>query len=148
MTTRIIFNGQEYQSLDAMPPEVRQAYDQLIKQLADADHDGIPDILQHGADAKLLGNIQLSHTRITVNGKTYETPDEMPPAVRALYDKAMAQAGAGSGNSTGTVQTRLVATTGDRTWTIKVSGRQLLTLGLLILIGIALVVLFRSGWHR
>ena len=140
MSTRIVFNGQEYQSLDAMPPDVRQAYDEFVKQLGDADHDGIPDILQQGAAGKLIGKMAVTHTRITINGKTYETLDEMPPDLRQLYDKAMAQAG-GS-------QPVLMARTGDRSWTIKVSGRQLLTLGLLILIAIGLMVLFRSGWHR
>lgn len=29
--------------------------------------------------------------KIVVNGNTYESPEQMPPDVRALYDKAMAQ---------------------------------------------------------
>jgi hypothetical protein len=29
-------------------------------------------------------------TKIKVNGKEYNSPEEMPPDVRSLYDKAMA----------------------------------------------------------
>lgn len=35
--------------------------------------------------------------RIVVNGKTYESPEQMPPDVRAIYDKAMAQEAAHPG---------------------------------------------------
>src|SRR5262249_15916472 len=103
MSTRIVFNGKEYQSLDEMPTDVRQAYDQLVKQLGDADHDGIPDILQHDAAARILGSVKLTQMRITINGKTYESASEMPAEVRQLYDKAMAQAGGGQGSGAETV---------------------------------------------
>lgn len=47
--TRIIFNGQEYSSPEAMPPDTRQAYEKLVGHLLeDADHDGVPDVLTHG----------------------------------------------------------------------------------------------------
>lgn len=35
--------------------------------------------------------------RIVVNGKAYENPEQMPPDVRAIYDKAMAQETANPG---------------------------------------------------
>ena len=88
MTTRILFNGQEYPSVEAMPDDVRKLYQQAIAQLVDADHDGIPDVLQgRGDGAKNVIGIQSSS--ITVNGKTYQRTDDMPPLVRALFDEAI-----------------------------------------------------------
>jgi hypothetical protein len=43
---RIIFNGQQYASTEAMPEDVRKMYRQALAQLADADHSGIPDVLE------------------------------------------------------------------------------------------------------
>jgi hypothetical protein len=82
-----------------MPPEVRQAYLRLLAQVGDKDKDGIPDVLQHelddlgrhGVHGNVLG---VTKTTITVNGKTYGSVADMPEDVRALYEKAMAQAGA------------------------------------------------------
>jgi hypothetical protein len=86
MGTRIIFNGQEYPSTDAMPEAVRTAYQQAIARFADADHDGLPDIAQ-GSGAKNVIGIQ--HSSITVNGKTYQSVEEMPALVRLLFQQAM-----------------------------------------------------------
>jgi hypothetical protein len=94
LTTRIVFNGKEYASPEAMPPEVRQAYQRLLAELGDKDKDGIPDIVQHGGKTNVLG---VTKTNITINGKSYGSPAEMPPEVRTLYDTAMAQAGAPGG---------------------------------------------------
>jgi len=44
---KVIVNGVEYPSLDAMPKEVRALYDQAMASLTDSDHDGVPDILQN-----------------------------------------------------------------------------------------------------
>src|SRR2546425_2227630 len=88
MATRIIFKGQEYASVEAMPEQVRQAYQQALAQLADADHNGIPDILERGATANVIG---IQHSSITVNGQTYTSVGEMPAAVRWLYEQAMGQ---------------------------------------------------------
>jgi hypothetical protein len=88
MTTRIIFNGQEYTSLEAMPDDVRKLYQQALAQLADADHNGIPDVLERRADG--AGNvIGIQSSSITVNGKTYGSVDEMPGWVRFIFEQAM-----------------------------------------------------------
>jgi hypothetical protein len=88
MATRIIFNGQEYASTDAMPGEVRKAYQQALAQFADADHNGIPDALERGGPGNVIG---IQHSSITVNGRTYESVDAMPALVRLLYDHAIGQ---------------------------------------------------------
>ena len=119
MTTRIVFNGQEYASLDAMPPDVRQAYDQIVNQLGDADHDGVPDIIQHGIRSNFLD---------ITDAMTTARADGQPPS-----DALRAQ---------------LIANAGERTWTIKVSARQLRALLLLVLIAVGLTLLFVSAWRR
>jgi len=164
MSTRIIFNGQEYTSPDGMPADVRQAYDQVLKQLADSDQDGIPD-LAHGRGRNVIG---IKHTSITINGTTYDSPDQIPPALRQVYEQAMAKVDAnrngipdvleGSGQSdpaaTGpavtvqTVRTRLPPGADGPTWKLSISGRQLVVFVLLALIGAALVVLFQLVRHR
>ena len=88
MTTRIIFNGQEFASTDVMPEEVRRAYQQALAQFADADHNGIPDVLERGGPGNVIG---IQHSSITVNGRTYESVDAMPALVRLLYEHAIGQ---------------------------------------------------------
>lgn len=56
MSAKYIVNGQSYNSLDEMPPDVRHAYEQAMSLLGDEDKDGIPDILEgQGALGKLFG---------------------------------------------------------------------------------------------
>src|SRR5438046_405754 len=88
MTTRIMFNGQEYASAEAMPEDVRKVYQQALAQLADADHNGIPDVLERGGAGTVIG---IQNSSITVNGKTYGSVGEMPALVRFLYEQAMGQ---------------------------------------------------------
>ena len=45
----IIFNGQAYNSVDDMPPDARQAYDQAMGMLADKNKDGMPDAQERPA---------------------------------------------------------------------------------------------------
>ncbi|MFN2530103.1 MAG: SHOCT domain-containing protein [Pyrinomonadaceae bacterium] len=49
--TRIIFNGQEYSSIDQMPEQIRRAYEVAIgAAFTDANKNGIPDFLESGAN--------------------------------------------------------------------------------------------------
>jgi len=92
---RIVFNGREYASPDAMSADVRRLYDLAMEQLADADQNGIPDVLERaGAAGHVIG---IEHTSITVNGKTYGSVDEMPADVRRLYEQAIAGIGVNQG---------------------------------------------------
>lgn len=90
MTTRIIFNGQEYPSTEAMPGDVRKMYQQALAQLADADRNGIPDVLEHRGEGA-MPVIGIQNSSITVNGKTYGSVDEMPGFARFLFEQAMRQ---------------------------------------------------------
>ena len=44
-STKIIANGKEYNSIEELPPDVREKYDQAIGTL-DANRDGVPDFLE------------------------------------------------------------------------------------------------------
>jgi hypothetical protein len=87
MTTRIIFNGQEYHSPEAMPPDVRKAYEVMLDQLQDKDKDGIPDVLQGGSAGKnVLGTLQ---TSVSFNGRTLEGMG-LPAPLRGLIENVVA----------------------------------------------------------
>jgi len=88
MTTRMIFNGQEYEGPEAMPPDVRKAYQEMLDQFQDKDKDGIPDILQGGSAGKnVLGMLQ---TSVSFNGRTLENMGGIPAPVRRLIGNVMA----------------------------------------------------------
>jgi hypothetical protein len=56
---KIVFNGKEYPSLEALPPEAREALKHAASVMGDKDKDGIPDALQgSGAPQR----IEISHT--------------------------------------------------------------------------------------
>jgi hypothetical protein len=67
---------------------VRKVYQQALAQLADADHNGIPDVLERGGAGNVIG---IQNSSITVNGKAYGSVGEMPALVRFIYDQAMGQ---------------------------------------------------------
>lgn len=85
MSTRITFNGREYPSIDEMPPEIREAYQRVLAHLTAAHHH---DLL---GNATSRNTVAVEHTSITINGKAYASPDEMPPDVRQAYDDAIRQ---------------------------------------------------------
>jgi hypothetical protein len=101
MPTRIIFNGQEYDSPEAMPEDVRSAYEKMVDQLQDKDKDGIPDVLQGRSAGNVLGVMQ---TSVTFNGRTWEGLGSLPAPMRRLLENAM-----GHGTSRDTAPTELHA---------------------------------------
>lgn len=92
-----VINGKTYASLDEMPPEVRQAYEQTMGMLRDENQNGFPDILEGitGADVSTVQTtLNLPGTiQIISEGKTYTSLDEMPADARLTYDQAMAKLG-------------------------------------------------------
>lgn len=89
MPTRLIFNGREYTSPEAMPADVRKAYEELLDQLQDKDKDGIPDVLQGGGAGNVLGTLQ---TSVTFNGRTLDDVRGLPAPVRRLIENAVGHA--------------------------------------------------------
>ena len=84
---KITFNGQEYDSPAAMPPEVRQLYQMMTSMLADKNQDGMPDIFASGAgDVK---STLFQTTQFIVDGKAYSSLDELLPEARQKYEQAI-----------------------------------------------------------
>jgi len=52
----------------------------------------------------------MSETRITVNGKHYKSPEEMPPDVRRQYEQAMRMIGPALASAQGSATTRVDTT--------------------------------------
>jgi hypothetical protein len=77
LKTRIRFNGQEYSGVDAMPADVRQAYEQAISRARAAQ-------TQPGETG-----VHTS-TKVVFNGHEYGNVDEMPAELRGQYEQIMA----------------------------------------------------------
>ncbi|MFL5807834.1 MAG: hypothetical protein ACJ8CR_39650 [Roseiflexaceae bacterium] len=85
----INFNGQEYDSPDAMPPDVRRLYELANQMLADQDGDGVPDLFGQVAGTSQANVIQT--TQFVVDGKVYTSLDELPAEARQKYEQALGQ---------------------------------------------------------
>ena len=66
LQTKIKYKGQEYSSVEELPPEVRAAYEKAIA----------------------TGGASVS-TKIVFNGQEYASLDQMPAAERQLYEDAL-----------------------------------------------------------
>ena len=64
--TKINYKGQEYSSVDELPPEARSAFEKAI--------------------TEDTGTIS---SKIVFNGQEYASPEQMPTAERQLYEDAM-----------------------------------------------------------
>ncbi|PYP04179.1 MAG: hypothetical protein DMD25_10470 [Gemmatimonadetes bacterium] len=90
MSLKIVFNGKEYDSVDAMPPDVRKEYEVALETLRKSGGEEILSVLQR--DMGVTGaHIKATFREIVVNGKTYDSVDAMPPDVRRTYEQAMAR---------------------------------------------------------
>jgi phage-related protein len=87
VSLKIVFNGKEYDSVEAMPPDVRKEYEVALETLRKAGDADILSLLQRGGDTR----IQTTVREVVVNGKKYDSLDAMPPDVRRTYEQAMAQ---------------------------------------------------------
>lgn len=96
METRIIVNGREYPSVEAMPPDVRRAYEHSLAHFVDDDGNGIPDIVERGDSGRAIGMHQAS---ITFNGRTLEMSGAVPGVLRRLFEAAFTPAHAASGGA-------------------------------------------------
>jgi hypothetical protein len=86
----IRFNGREVSDPSELPPEMR-------KLLEDADGNGIPDIAEPGKRSALPGGDRLeietvTSTVIDLDGKTYQSIDELPAEIREAARAALSQA--------------------------------------------------------
>lgn len=75
----IIFNNKTYNSLEEMPAQERQAYEQMMNMFVDANGNGIPDFLE----GDMVQNVLSAYsTKVDVNGKTIHSLDDLPPELR------------------------------------------------------------------
>ena len=92
MSQKIVFNGQEYDGVDAMPPAVRRQYEDVMRLVRGE----VESLVEPGSQSKVIKVTTNVRTRIVVNGKEYHSVDEMPAQVRAAYERALAQAEGGT----------------------------------------------------
>ena len=99
----IVIDGKTYKSVDEMPADVRRQYEQAMSSLkdqngnripdvfeqnnmlADRNRNGIPDIVENTPGQKIVANA----VKILVDGKEFNSIDELPPDARAKYEQAM-----------------------------------------------------------
>ena len=99
----IVIDGKTYNSVDEMPPDIRQKYEQAMRSLGDAnsnqipdafetmnifgdkDKDGVPDVLENIAASQAT----VSTMKIIVDGKEFNGLEDLPPEARARYEEAM-----------------------------------------------------------
>jgi hypothetical protein len=85
---QIMFNGKTYNSLDEMPANERQAYEQMQKIFVDADGNGIPDFLEGDVAKKVITAFS---SVVNYDGKVYNSLDELPPETRQKVQEAFAK---------------------------------------------------------
>ena len=99
----IVIDGKTYSSVNEMPADVRQRYEQALATFRDQDgnrvpdviesnnvlddrnRNGIPDIIENTAGAPIVA----SAMKVLFDGREYNSLDDLPPDARAKYEKAM-----------------------------------------------------------
>jgi hypothetical protein len=77
--TKIRCNGQEYDSVEAMPPELRRAYEEAMAQLKETG-----------------GSPPPGEKKLIVNRQVCNSLDELPPEIRQTCQEALGTAPGGS----------------------------------------------------
>jgi hypothetical protein len=85
---QIMFNGKNYNSLEEMPANERQAYEQLQQIFVDANGNGIPDFLEGDVARKVITAVT---SAVNYDGRVYNSLDELPPEVRQKVQNAFAK---------------------------------------------------------
>lgn len=89
MTNKINFNGKIYNSIEEMPPDVRQAYEQVMSVFADQNKNGVPDMFEN-MGLNLGHLLNQTQTTIVYEGKTYNSLEALPLEARQQYEQKMA----------------------------------------------------------
>src|SRR6059036_2682999 len=92
--SRITVNGQEYDSPEAMPPDVRRTYEEAMRMMPSSPASG-----QGGGSTQVftgqagpIGAGVVVNRIITVNNRTYGSLDDLPHEARQLYEDALKRA--------------------------------------------------------
>lgn len=99
----IVIDGKTYHSIEEMPSDIRQKYEQAMRSLGDANgnqipdafetmnifadknKDGVPDVLGN----LVAGNAVVNSMKIVIDGKEFNGLENLPPEQRARYEEAM-----------------------------------------------------------
>ena len=99
----IVIDGKTYNSVNEMPADVRQQYEQAMRSLGDANNNRVPDAFESAnifADQDRNGipdafeNLSPQSTtvgsmKIMIDGKEFNRIEDLPPDARARYKEAM-----------------------------------------------------------
>jgi hypothetical protein len=77
--TKITVNGREYDSIDHMPPDIREIYLQATAALRESGAPQMSGVIKKN----LLTTVKES---FTYNGREYHSRDELPPEARKLFE--------------------------------------------------------------
>ena len=88
MSQRIVVNGVEYDSPEAMPPDVRQQYERALAAIKDLEKGGEKTVQSVPGGVKI--NVTTRKVHYNIDGKTYDDPAELPPEIRAKVERALA----------------------------------------------------------
>jgi hypothetical protein len=99
----LVIDGKTYHSVEEMPEDVREKYEQTIRSLDDVNNNQILDAFEtlnifadHDKDgvSDVLENLTASHTsmssiKIVIDGKEFDGLENLPPEARARYEEVM-----------------------------------------------------------
>jgi len=83
----IVIDGRTYHSVDELPLNIRQRYEQAMRSLDDENDNHIPDMLE----TIVAGNTLVNSLEIIVDGKDYKGIEDLPPEARLKYEAAMSK---------------------------------------------------------
>jgi len=93
MTQKIVVNGTEYDSPDAMPPDVRRQYERALQLVQDVAKGAAPQGTTERTVATTRDGVSVKvHTKqvkYSVDGKTYDDPSQLSPEIRARVEQAL-----------------------------------------------------------
>ena len=105
--TSITVNGQTYRSVEEMPPDVRQTYEQLMSRVrADRNQNGIPDVFEGKPEngtsvAQVTTSVQSFGGELPATGLTPVSPEvrerAMARAAEAMSVAALSESRGSSG---------------------------------------------------
>lgn len=90
MSQRIVVNGVEYDSPEAMPPDVRRQYERALAAIKDSGEGGEKTVQAVPGGVKI--NVTTRRVHYNVDGKSYDDPSQLPPEVRARVERALSDA--------------------------------------------------------
>jgi len=91
VSLKIVFNGAEYDSVEAMPPDVRAQYNEVLESLKKTGGDEVLSALQRVSS----GTGGLSETIMTTHRETSSGASRRPPPPPVIEDDQPRQGGGG-----------------------------------------------------